>query len=238
MVDATRACWWDDPVSTDWVQWHQAYDRPNSSLARRLHVVQDCLRRALTEVDSGPPGTRRLISMCAGDGRDVLPVLATHDTARRVRALLVELDPRLAERARTSAAHFNLDHVEVRTAAAGATDAYTRMVPAHVVLACGVFGNITTDHVTNTIATLPSLLTEGGIVIWTRGRGFDGTDPSLDIRTWLAGHGFTELSFTAPTDASFRVGMHRLDNPATEALTPAHACSLSRDGAGVLVPMV
>lgn len=157
------------------MQWHQNYDRSNSSLARRLRVVQACLRRALDEIGPGQCGTLRLISMCAADGRDVLPVLAAHDTAGRVRALLVELDPGLADHARTTATRLGLDRVEVRTADAGITDPYIDLAPAHVVLACGVFGNIPTDHV--------------------------------------------QLLHRA-TDTIFRVGMHRLDRPAVETLTP------------------
>jgi hypothetical protein len=210
-------------VTTDWVNWHRDYDQPNSSLSRRLRVVRSCLRRAIAEVTAGRAGERRpirLISICAGDGRDVLPVLAAHHDAGSVRALLVELNPCLADRARTTAARLGLRTVEVRTTDAGITAPYTDIAPASVVLACGVFGNITTEHVERTIATLPRLLTCGGVVIWTRGRPSGEPDPSLDIRTWLAGHGFTELSFTAPTDATFRVGVHRLDIPATEPLAP------------------
>jgi hypothetical protein len=210
-------------VTTDWVHWHRDYDRPNSSLAQRLQIVRHCLRQALTDITSGRPGQQqliRLISICAGDGRDVLPVLAAHHAAHQVRALLVELDPRLADHARTTATRLGLRTVTVRTTDAGITDPYTDIAPAHVVLACGVFGNITTEHVQRTIATLPRLVTTGGVVIWTRGRPANEPDPSLDIRTWLASHGFTELSFTAPTDTKFRVGMHRLHTLTTEPLTP------------------
>jgi putative methyltransferase len=205
---------------TDWVQWHREYDRPNSSLARRLRVVRHCVRRALAEIDRrGERQPIRLVSMCAGDGRDVLPVLATHHAGRQVRALLVELDPYLAGRARSTATRLGLRAVTIRTADAGVTDAYADFAPAHVLLACGVFGNLTAEHVKRTIATLPRLLTAGGLVIWTRGRPPAGPDPSLDIRTWLAGHGFAELSFAAPADARFRVGMHRLDLPADEPVS-------------------
>ena len=77
----------NDPVDTDWVEWHRGYDSPTSPLSRRLEVVRRDLRRALGTSPSEPGGTRRLVSICAGDGRDVLPVIAEHD--RRVRALLV-----------------------------------------------------------------------------------------------------------------------------------------------------
>jgi hypothetical protein len=168
-------------VTTDWVQWHRDYDRPNSTLARRLRVVRHCLRRALTEITFGE--RRLLISICAGDGRDVLPVLAAHRAVHRVRALLVELDPHLADRARTTASRLGLHTVTVRTTDAGITDPYLDLAPAHVVLACGVFGNITTEHVERTIATLPRLLAGGGVVIWTRGRAPVGPTPATTSAT-------------------------------------------------------
>jgi hypothetical protein len=77
-------------MTKDWVQWHRGYDQPSSSLARRLEIVQHCLHRALTDVSSGKPRELQLISICAGDERDVLPVLAAHDSASRARVVLVD----------------------------------------------------------------------------------------------------------------------------------------------------
>jgi len=154
-------------VSKDWAGWHRDYEEPSSSLARRLEVVQGELRTALA-LARPADGESRLISICAGDGRDVLPVLA--ERGRDVRALLMELDPLLCERARSSAAELGLTGVEIRTGDAGVTDAYRGFTPAHVVLACAVFGNITVEDARQTVATLPGLLADDGIVIWTRGR--------------------------------------------------------------------
>jgi hypothetical protein len=196
-------------VSRDWVRWHQGYDdAQGSSLGRRLEVVRRDLRRALGTSPAEPDGTRRVISICAGDGRDVLPVIAEHD--RRVHALLIELDPLLARRARETADDLGLSRVEIRTADAGEAGTYFDVRPAHVLLACGVFGNISPADVRRTVAALPTLLVAGGIVIWTRAHGDDGSEPAQEIRALFAEHGFTELSFTAPDDARFRVGMHRL----------------------------
>lgn len=47
-------------------------------------------------------------------------------------------------------------------------------------------------------------------MIWTRGRSDGSRDPGLDVRACFADRGFTELSFTSPADARFRVGMHQL----------------------------
>ncbi len=83
----------------------------------------------------------------------MLPVLA--ETGRDVRALLMELDPLLCERARSTATELGLTGVEIRTGDAGVTDAYRGFTPAHVVLACGVFGNITVEDARQTVAALP-----------------------------------------------------------------------------------
>lgn len=203
-------------MSKDWVAWHRDYEDPSSSLARRLQVVQSEVGAALTRARAAN-GELRLISICAGDGRDVLPVLAERD--RGVLALLVELDPLLCERARSTAAKLGLTGVEIRTGDAGVSDAYRDFTPAHVVLACGVFGNISLADAQHTITALPSLLADDGIVIWTRGRNDDGPDPSTAIRELFTAHGFTEVSFTAPDYARFRVGTHRLSPRPTHVPT-------------------
>jgi hypothetical protein len=174
----------------------------------------------LTEAPTDPDGTRRLISMCAGAGRDVLPVLATHPAGAAVRALLVELDPTLSDRARETAADLGLTTVSVQTADAGTLDPYRGFVPAHVLLACGVFGNVTVDDAERTIAAMPALLADDGIVIWTRGQFDDGADPSLHLRSCFGAAGFTEISFHRPTDTHFRVGVHQLGSRPAAALPP------------------
>jgi len=86
----------------DWVAWHAAYDDPSSPLSARLRVVRAHLSAAL---DAAPPGPVRLLSLCAGQGRDVLGVLPAHPRGPDVSALLVEYDPRNAVLARAVTAH-------------------------------------------------------------------------------------------------------------------------------------
>jgi len=196
-------------VSRDWHAWHEEYADPGSELSRRLEVVRARLRAVLADA-TGPV---RLVSMCSGDGRDTLPVLA--ETGAHVDAVLVELDPALAEAARATARDLGLHRVEVRTADAGTTSSYDGAVPADVLLACGVFGNVVDDDIATTVAALPSLLAPGGHVIWTRGSRvpqdpttFAG-DPSELTRTLFGDAGFEEVAFVRPDDAGFRVGVHR-----------------------------
>jgi len=187
----------------DWVAWHQAYDAPDSPLARRLILVQDQLRLAL---DRAPAGPVRLLSLCAGEGRDVLGVLASHPRREDVRARLLELNPRLAAAARAEAAAQELD-LDVRTTDAGLTDGYVGAVPADVVLVCGVFGNVSTEDIQAIITSLDQLCGPQASVLWTRHRFPPDMTPV--IRDWFADAGFRELAFEVLDDNDYvSVGHH------------------------------
>jgi hypothetical protein len=182
-----------------WRDWHAGYDDPDSALSQRLRIVQEHVRDAL---DAAPPGPIRVISMCAGEGRDLLGVLPEHPRRADVTARLVEWDPVLADRARGA----HLPGVDVVTGDAADVDNYAGCLPADVVLTCGVFGNISDDDVRTTIATHPSLCAAGATVIWTRHR----RDPDLVPRIcdWFAEAGFEPIAITDP-DRRFGVGVHR-----------------------------
>ena len=197
-------------MARDWIEWHEHYENPESSIAKRLGFVVDYVRRALDAQSAGRTGTVRLVSICAGGGRDVLPLLPGRD----VRATLVELPPVLAARAGATAAGLGLSDVDIRVADAGDVSSIEDVVPAHVFLAAGVFGNVSGADVQRIVAALPGMLEPGGHVIWTRGRGDDGPDPALDVLRHFAEHGFTEVALESPDDERYRVGMHRLTGPA------------------------
>jgi DinB superfamily len=193
-----------------WIDWHAAYDEPDSRLARRLAMVQGCIAGAL---DSAPPGPVRAISMCAGEGRDLLGVVAHHPRGDDVIGRLVELDPVLAGRARVAFPA----RIEIRCGDASTTSAYEGAVPADLVLVCGVFGNIGDDDIVRTINTLPSLCASGATVIWTRHR--QPPDRTGLARDAFAAAGFDEVAFEAPEDFLFGIGVNRLsgDPPPFEA---------------------
>lgn len=196
-------------MARDWVRWHEDYATPGSSLARRLDVVREQVRRVFAD----GPAPRRLLSICAGDGRDVLPILAERAGGRSVRAVLIELSPQLSGQARETAAELDLPDVEVRTADAGAIATYADVEPVDLLLACGVFGNVPAADMRRTVAALPALMRPGATVIWTRGRGGGGEDPSLEVRERFRAEGFAEVAFVAPEDARFRVGVARWPGP-------------------------
>jgi ACT domain-containing protein len=187
----------------DWHQWHEAYDEPGSVLARRLDAVQERVRIAL---DDAPGGPIRILSMVAGQARDLIPVLATHPRRHDVTARLVELDPRNADAARSAIKDAGLTGVEVVVGDAALIDHYRDLAPADIVLVCGLFGNITDEDIEHTIRHVSSLTTRGGTVIWTRHR----REPDLvpQIVDWFAEEGFETLWISELTlDAG--VGAHR-----------------------------
>jgi hypothetical protein len=188
----------------DWYDWHADYDEPGSKLARRLELVQGWVRQGL---DEAPPGPVRVLSLVAGQGRDLIPVLARHSRRGEVRACLVELDERNAEVARASAADAGLSNVEVRVADAGLVDGYADAAPADILMLCGLFGNITDEDIRHTVEQSTALANRDATVVWTRHRDAPDLVPHID--TWFAEAGFQTLGLS---DAAldYGVGAHRL----------------------------
>ena len=190
-------------MTKDWYAWHRDYDQPESALARRLAEVRQRVAEAL---DAAPPGPLRALSLCAGQGRDLIPALAAHPRGADVTARLVELDPRNADLARRAAADAGLTGVQVVTGDAALTDGYADLAPADLVLVCGIFGNITDDDIRATVRHCASLCATGGMVLWTRHR----REPDLVpvICEWFAEEGFEPVAVGSPADG-VGVGAHR-----------------------------
>jgi hypothetical protein len=194
----------------DWVAWHAAYDDPSSPLSMRLRVVRGHLSRALA---AAPPGPVRLLSLCAGQGHDVLGVLPGHPRGPDVTAVLVEYDPRNAALAREGAARAGLSQVEVREADAAQVAGYADAVPADVLLLCGIFGNVSDADIRRTAQAAPALCAPGATVIWTRHRRPPDLTPK--VRAWFRESGFDEVAFDSPDQAltGISVGVGRLAVP-------------------------
>jgi hypothetical protein len=176
------------------------YEDPLSITSQRLAVVCDWIRFS---VEAMPPGPVRTVSICAGDGRDLVGALAEHPRRTDVQGLVVEIDPELAERGRATLWP-GLDYL---VGDAARTDNYVGAVPADLVLACGIFGNIRDDDIAATVRAMPSFLTPGGHVIWTRHRGEPDLVPTID--DWFADAGFARV-FVSAAEHRYGVGVHRL----------------------------
>jgi hypothetical protein len=82
----------------DWLEWHDLYNT-EPKLQQRLQIVREYISHSL---DASPPGIIRIVSACAGDGRDLLGTLFNHPRAKDVHARLVEINPQLVERGKSN----------------------------------------------------------------------------------------------------------------------------------------
>jgi hypothetical protein len=90
------------------------------------------------------------------------------------------------------------EQVQVLTSDAGVSDAYCGLVPAHLVLLVGIFGNISDADLHTTIKASAQLCAPGATLLWSRGRDADtGGDRNTAVRAWLAEAGFSEIGYHA-----------------------------------------
>jgi hypothetical protein len=198
--------------STDWEAWHDDYADPSSALSARLVVVRSEIRTALDRwAAAGRSEPLTVLSACAGDGRDILGVLAERAgrSPGRVAVTLLETDRRNLARAERFCRRTGLAGVRLLDRDAGLSSSYLDAAPADLVLMCGVFGNLTDPDVHRLVGFLPALCRPAATLIWTRSRRPPDLTPA--IRGWLADAGFTELSFTAPPEVLGSVGTQRFD---------------------------
>ncbi len=195
---------------TDWREWYSQYDDPDTSLARRLVVVRKRIGEALAALRSAerirPAEPLGILSLCSGDGRDLLPELVDVEP-QRYRAVLVENDRSIAANAVTRSGELGLDGVRVITGDAGTTSTFIDHVPVDLLLLCGIFGNVSPDDIKATVMAAPAMLLDGGFVIWTRGSFKSDLRPT--IRAWVQQAGLVETSWDSEPDG-YGVGVARL----------------------------
>ncbi|MEU6259062.1 class I SAM-dependent methyltransferase [Streptomyces sp. NPDC047043] len=187
----------------DWYEWHDTYDRADSPLVQRLATVQGRIRDAL---DRAPAGPLTAVSVCAGQGHDLIGALTGHPRRHDVRARLVELDERNVAAARRAAEAAGLPGVEVVVGDAASTDHYPDLAPADLVLLCGVLGNITDADVERVLDHCTQLCRTGGTVVWTRNRKAPDLVPQ--VCAWLEERGF-ERQWVSDPGFVQAVGAHR-----------------------------
>ena len=192
----------------DWHSWHDDYRDPRSELSKRLGEVQLAIREW---ADAQPAGLARILSICAGQGHDVVGALADHARRADITGMLVELEPDNVTAANEALTGAGLTGVRAVVGDAGLTSSYGAAVPADLVLVCGVFGNIPDEDVQRTVVALPSVCAAGATVVWTRHRRAPDLTPA--IRGWLAAAGFEELAFRSPGTDRYAVGVARLTGP-------------------------
>lgn len=191
----------------EWSEWHRQYDVV-PSLQARLHCVREQIAAAL---HACPPGPIRVLSVCAGDGRDLTGALAAHPRRADVSATLLDTHWDSLERGKAAAAAAGLER-QLRFVPADATRAssYVGAVPADLILLSGFLGHLKHADVPRLIASLPMLCGPGAWVIWNRHLVLNAGERQVPaIRDLFRQHAFAEAHFEATAPDGFAVGRVR-----------------------------
>jgi Putative methyltransferase len=132
-----------------------------------LLLVQQQLAAVLEQAAAGPI---RILSICAGDGCDVVGVLAHCRRRADVCAMLVEQNLSTIARGEYLVREAGLGS-NVIFFQADATDyaTYRGAPAADIVLLCGVWGHVPPQERGQLVHALSGLCATSGYVIWTRG---------------------------------------------------------------------
>ncbi|MDM9384010.1 class I SAM-dependent methyltransferase family protein [Chlorogloeopsis sp. ULAP01] len=193
----------------DWYEWHDLYNT-EPKLQQRLEIVREYIAYSLNE---SPAGAIRIVSVCAGDGRDLLGTLENHPRTKDVYARLVELNSNLVERGRVTIEYLGLaNQIEFINGDATIAANYIGAVPADIVIVCGVFGNLADEaELRRLLENLSFLSKQGTFIIWTRGHS-NGIPYSESVRKVLHESGFEEVNFKLTSTGDMGVGIHRYRN--------------------------
>jgi hypothetical protein len=195
-----------------WTNWpERAYSQRRYQ--QRLAAVQEHLAKRL---DVAPVGPVRIISICAGDGRDLLGVLEMHRRRNDVTAWLVEQSLQSVSASAARARALGLDSA-VRFLHADATGykTYHGIAPADIVLLCGVWGHVPVHDRASVIRALTCFCKPGGAVIWSRAVA-KGMIRLQQIQALFAGPSWEQISLTFTPDETWAVATHRFCGPAVD----------------------
>jgi hypothetical protein len=148
----------------NWSVWHDEYENPASELNARKRAVQS---QVAAIVDQCPAGPVTVLSICGGQGRELLGALENHERRADVRGRIIELDEANSSFARDWARRAGLDDLEVVTGDASLAASYAGLPPVDLVVISGVFGHIGPADRRRTIDFLRQICQTGARVVWT-----------------------------------------------------------------------
>lgn len=202
-------------MARDWADWHRQYDDPDSELSQRLDVVVSAVRAVL---DQSPPGPVRVLSLCAGQARDLCRAADGHARAADLVGVAVELSGGLAAIAAEELQRAGT-RVEVRVADAGRPVFWSDVTPVDLLLLVGIFGNVTDGDIARTVAAVPAMVRPGGVVVWSRHRREPDVVPQ--VHDWFRAAGCTPVGLTSGGPGSWAVGVERVEGTDTGGAPPA-----------------
>jgi hypothetical protein len=175
----------------DWSAWHDAYADPNSELNSRMRSVQ---AHVAALVRDAAPGPVTIVSICAGQGREVIGALEGHLRRGDVRGRLVELAADNAAFARAWTQKAELNGLEVVAGDASLATSYEGLAPADIVVISGVFGHLSDDDQKRLIAFSRQICRRGGSVVWTNFAEIGGRRAET-LRDYFRAQLFEEAAF-------------------------------------------
>lgn len=191
----------------DWTDWHKLYDA-GMQLDARLSIVRKQIRVALENCTVGPI---QIVSVCAGDGRDVMGALVDHPRREDVTAWFLDTDEASLSRGRAEAAQTGLgDRMKFLCADAAQASSYRGIVPADLVIVSGMLGHLSAASLPVLLENLRMLCRAGGGVIWNRHLVLNhGAEKAAFIRRKLQELPFAEVQYEETGEAGFAVGLCR-----------------------------
>jgi SAM-dependent methyltransferase len=195
-----------------WSNWPaRAYLR--SSYRLRLGEVQAHLSRCL---DEAAPGPVYIVSLCAGDGRDVTGTLEAHPRRSDVEAWLVERDWKSVEAGIQSAAGKELrDHVHFILGDATNYATYANLSVCDIVVFCGVLGHVMPCEKAETVKRVAQFCKPGGAIVWTRGLK-RGKSRVSDVERLFDQALCEKVRSSVTADGKWGIVTHRYMGPAVE----------------------
>jgi hypothetical protein len=196
----------------DWTHWYKHYDA-TPRIQARLRVVR---RQIIDFVNECPAGPITIVSVCSGDGRDLVGALADHPRRNDVVAWLLDTHAETLDRGKGAATAAGLERqFHFLLADAARADSYRDIVPVDLVLISGVLGHLRPDGVSGLLGALPMLCKAGGCVILNRGMLFnDGRRQVPAIRELLRNTGFVERDYEVTSADGFACLWARFTGPA------------------------
>jgi hypothetical protein len=148
----------------DWWEWHKEYSVADSYPSLRREAVSYHTARALCIAPAGPI---RVMSVCAGQGLDIISGFVGDAHTANVDCVFLEYDPRNALEAASNLSVVGLRSYEVRVCDAGLCDSYAGSGRANIMYLVGLISHLSDAEISSLIAAIPNLCSQGAQVIWT-----------------------------------------------------------------------
>jgi hypothetical protein len=156
-----------------------------------------------------PPGPITVVSICSGQGRDILGVLRDHPRRDDVFVPMIEQDRRNADFARESARETALTHATVVVGDAGDSRSYVGITRASLVIMVGFLTHISDDDLGRLVAFLPQVSAAHGVALWCGGS--QHVELPARMRTLLARADFVPLAVACAGDPRWNIGIERFE---------------------------